>query len=221
MQPAMPTWLTFDLGARSQRHFGTTNTEQILKRRNFITTLLAGIGGSALSASTSAKQLATSDITAEITAVLRETEKRWDSQNTASLKELWDTDDAEPFYLAGEQDNWFVGWEQLDAYLDPKGGPKITQAMRVRFYDIKARLLAPDLAFAAYWMRTDMKLVFQPKPFASDNRVSAVFRRKPAGWRYLAYTEAFQAPNMYMNHLMENDVADDYQEFFDAVTGKK
>ena len=192
-----------------------------MKRRNFITTLLASITGSALSATAAAKQSPTGDITAEITALLRETEDRWDTQDTASLRELWDTDDAEPFYLAGEQTNWFVGWDQLNDYLNPKSGPKVTEAMRVRFYDIKARLLAPDLAFAGYWMRTDMKLIFQPKPFASDNRVSAVFRRKPEGWRYLAYAEAFQAPNMYMNHLMEKDVADDYQEFFDKVTGRK
>jgi hypothetical protein len=192
-----------------------------MKRRNFIQSILAGFTGSVLTPPASAAQSTTTDITAEITALLRETEKRWDSQNTASLKELWDTDDTEPFYLAGEQDNWFVGWDQLNAYLAPQGGPKITQAMRVRFYDIKARLLAPDLAFAAYWMRTDMKLIFQPKPFGSDNRVSAVFRRQPEGWRYLAYAEAFQAPNMYMNRLMEKDVAPDYQEFFEATTGKK
>ena len=191
-----------------------------MRRRGFLKNLLAGISGVGLTTATVSVAGAATDINAEITALLRETEKRWDSQNTASLKELWDTDDQEPFYLAGEQDDWFSGWEQLNAYLDPKSGPKVTQAMRVRFYGIKARLLAPDLAFAAYWMRTDMKLIFQPKPFASDNRVSAVFRRKPEGWRYLAYAEAFQAPNMYINKLMEKDVADDYQKFFDAVTRK-
>jgi len=187
-------------------------------RRGFIKGLVAGISGAGFGAAAAPTALAATDVTAEITALLRETERRWDSQDTASLKELWDLDDTEPFYLAGEQDDWFAGWEQLSAYLDPKGGPKITQAIRVRFYNIKARLLAPDLAFAAYWMRTDMKLVFQPKPFASDNRVSAVFRRKPEGWRYLTYAEAFSAPNMYINKMMEKDVADDYQEFFDAVT---
>lgn len=192
-----------------------------MKRRHFLSSALAGLTGSTLFTSATANVSGTGEITAEITDLLKETERRWDSQDIASLKELWDTDDPEPFYLAGEQDNWFSGWEQLDAYLDPKGGPKITQAIRVRFYDIKARLLAPDLAFAAYWMRTDMKLVFQPEPFGSDNRVSAVFRRKPEGWRYLTYAEAFQAPNMYMNRLMEKDVADDYQEFFDAVTDTK
>jgi hypothetical protein len=191
-----------------------------MKRRNFLSTFLGGAAGTAIANIGAAAPASNEAVTAEITELLRETEKRWDSQNTASLKELWDTADPDPFYLAGEQDNWFVGWNQLDEYLDPRGGPKITQAIRVRFYDIKAKLLAPDLAFAAYWMRTDMKLVFQPEPFGSDNRVSAVFRRKADGWRYVAYTEAFQAPNMYMNHLMEKDVSDDYQEFFDKVTGK-
>ena len=181
-----------------------------MRRRDFVSGMLAG------AATTSSSASAGTDITAEITALLRKTEALWDTQDTKRLRDLWDLDDNAPFYLAGEQEDWFVGWDELNNYLAPEGGPKITQAIRVRFYNIRARLLAPDLAFAAYWMCTDMKLVFQPKPFASDNRVAAVFRRKPEGWRYLTYTEAFQAPNMYMNTLMEKDVADDYQNFFDG-----
>ena len=147
--------------------------------------------------------------------MLRETEAIWDSQNTAALRDLWDTDDTDPYYLAGEQENWFIGWEQLNAYLAP-AGRKVTEAIRVKFYDIHARLLTPDLAFAAYWMRTDMKVVFAPKPFGSDNRVSAVFRRKPEGWRYLCYTEAFQAPTLYMQKLFEKDISPDYDEFYQS-----
>jgi hypothetical protein len=191
-----------------------------MQRREFITGALAGTAAMTANSAASAPS-GTNDISGEITALLRETETLWDMQDTKQLRELWDTDDQEPFYLAGEQNDWFVGWDQLNAYLAPASGPKVTQAIRVRFYNIRARLLAPDLAFAGYWMRTEMKLIFQPKPFASDNRVAAVFRRKPEGWRYLAYTEAFQAPNMYMNHLMEKDVADDYQEFLEEKTGKK
>lgn len=188
-----------------------------MQRRDFMAAMLAG----AATAGAATAKTTDGDITAEITAVLRETEALWDSQDNARLRELWDADDDEPFYLAGEQPDWFVGWKELNNYLAPQSQINVTQAIRVRFYNIRARRLAPDLAFAAYWMRTDMKLVFMPKPFASDNRVSAVFRRKPEGWRYLTYAEAFQAPNMYMNTLMENDVADDYGEFFESVTGKK
>jgi hypothetical protein len=159
------------------------------------------------------------DLTAEIEAVLRETEALWNSQDTARLRELWDTGDPEPFYLAGEQENWFIGWEELNAYLAPTGR-KVTEAIRVKFYDIHARLLAPDLAFAAYWMRTDMKVVFAPKPFGSDNRVSAVFRRKPEGWRYLCYAEAFQAPTIYMQKLFEKDISPDYDAFYQGMKKK-
>jgi hypothetical protein len=69
-------------------------------------------------------------------------------------------------------------------------------------------------------MRTDMKLVFAPKPFGSDNRVSSVFRRKPDGWRYVCYTEAFQAPTIYMQKLAEKNISPDYPEFYDKVTAK-
>ncbi|MCP4090723.1 MAG: nuclear transport factor 2 family protein [Gammaproteobacteria bacterium] len=188
-----------------------------MQRRQFIAAALA----TGTLAEVSAATKISDNITAEITALLRETEALWDAQDTKRLRELWDQDDSEPFYLAGEQNDWFIGWEQLNGYLAPAKGPKVTEAIKVRFYNIKARLLAPDLAFAAYWMRTEMKLIFQPKPFASDNRVSATFRRKPEGWRYLTYTEAFQAPNMYINHLMEKDVSDEYQTFFDEAKKRK
>ncbi len=158
-------------------------------------------------------------ITEEIEALLRKTEAIWDSQDTARLRDLWDTEDPDPYYLAGEQENWFIGWDAINGYVaPPPGSPKVTEAIRVRFYDVSARLLAPDLAFAAYWMRTEMKLVFAPKPFASDNRVSSVFRRKPEGWRYVCYAEGFQSPTIYMQKLIEKDVSPEYQDFYDKVT---
>lgn len=161
------------------------------------------------------------ELLTEVTDLLRRTEALWNAQDTPGLRALWDTDDPEPFYLAGEQADWFAGWDALNGYLAPAGTPKITEAIRVRFYDVRVRLLADDLAFAAYWMRTDMKLVFSPKPFGSDNRVSAVLRRKPAGWRYLTYAEAFQAPTGYLQKLFEKDVSPDYREFYEKSTGKK
>jgi hypothetical protein len=200
-----------------------------MERRGFLRSLFAGTSAAALfsagvsAAKTTSSRLSAENetLTAEITGLLRETEAIWDSQDTSRLRNLWDTEDPDPYYLAGEQENWFAGWDAINSYLaPPAGSPKITEAIRVRFYDISARLLAPDLAFAAYWMRTDMKLVFAPKPFGSDNRVSSVFRRKPDGWRYVCYTEAFQAPTIYMQKLAEKDISPEYREFYDKVTGK-
>ena len=196
-----------------------------MKRREFLRNVFAGtaataaFGNGAASLAGNSDAVNSTNITTEIEAVLRRTEAIWDSQDVAGLRELWDMDDPDPYYLAGEQDHWFVGWAEVNAYLAPEGAPKITEAIRVRFYDISVRLLAPDLAYAAYWMRTDMKLVFQSKPFGSDNRVSSVFRKKPEGWRYLCYAEGFQSPTIYMQKLFERDVSPDYQEFYERVTG--
>jgi hypothetical protein len=188
----------------------------LMKRRDALMVLAAGVATPAMPPAAAPA----ADVTAEITALLRKTEERWNAQDTAGLRELWDRDDTEPYYLAGEQENWFIGWDAINAYLAPKGRP-VTEAIRVKFYDIHARRLGDDLAFAAYWMRTDMKLVFAPEPFGSDNRVSAVFRHKPGGWRYLCYAEAFQAPTLYMQKLMRKDVSPDYDEFLRQLKDKR
>jgi hypothetical protein len=188
-----------------------------MKRRDALKALVAG---AAVPAALAAAPDPATTVTAEIEALLRRTEVIWNSQDTAALRDLWDRDDPEPFYLAGEQENWFVGWDAVNRYLAPSGR-KVTEAIRVKFYDSKVRLLAPDLAFAAYWMRTDMKVVFSPKPFGSDNRVSATFRRKPDGWKYLCYMEGFQAPTIYLQKLFEKDVSPDYPEFSERLKKDK
>jgi hypothetical protein len=185
-----------------------------VKRRKFVQSLagvttVSGIGAG-LGVSTAAAMTDDVDVTAEITAVLRKTEQLWAAQDTVAMRDLWDTDNENPIYLAGEQEDFFVGWDAINQYLAPKNAPKIT-----------VRKVAADIAFAAYWMRTDMKLVFQPKPFGSDNRATALFRRTAAGWKYLTYVEAFQSPSMYFQKLYEKDVSADYPEFFESVTGKK
>jgi hypothetical protein len=190
-----------------------------MKRRGFLQKMFLGASAAAVLPAEAADTGA--NITAEIEDLLRQTEAAWDSQDTVMLRDLWDTDDAEPFYLAAEQDDWFVGWDAINAYLaPPPGSPPVTESIRVRYYNLHARLLAPDLAFGAYWMRTDMKLVWQAKPFGSDSRVAAIFRKKPEGWRYVCYTEAFQSANLYMQKLYEKNISPEYQEFYDEKKRK-
>lgn len=187
-----------------------------MKRRSFLQNMF--LGASATAALRLEPASASTNFVGEIEALLRKTEAIWASQDTAALRELWDTDDAEPFYLAAEQKDWFVGWDAINAYLaPPAGSPQVTEAIRVRYYDLRARLLAADLAFGAFWMRTDMKLTWQEKPFGSDCRVSAIFRKKPDGWRYVCYAEAFESASMYMQKLYEKNISPDYQEFYEET----
>ncbi len=77
--------------------------------------------------------------------------------------------------------------------------------------------LTAYISSAAFGMRTDMKLFVAPKPSGSYNRASAVFRKKPEGWRYFCYTESFQLPIVYLQNLYELNVSPDYQKFYDQT----
>ena len=77
--------------------------------------------------------------------MLRKTEAIWDSQDTARLRDLWDTDDPDPYYLAGEQENWFIGlgrYQRLScATARVAEGDRGDSSPLLR--DVSARLLAP------------------------------------------------------------------------------
>lgn len=156
-------------------------------------------------------------LAAEIVAVLNEYEALWDKQDPAGLIALWDQDDPEPFYLAEEQEDWRVGWEQLKNYWAPPG-PSKAEAIRMRFDSVQARHLSADLAFASFWIRFDAKMTFMPKPISTDARASAVFRKKPAGWRLLTWAESPMSPILYVQKLYEMRARPDFPEFMESVT---
>jgi hypothetical protein len=160
-------------------------------------------------------------LVSEIEAVLRDTEAAWNSQDYYRWLNLWDADDKQPFYLAAEEKDFFRRREQLEKYLDPEGAAKITEAIRMTFSNVSARWLSDDLAYAAYHVRSEMKLAFAPKPFMSILRATSVLRLKEEGWRYICYAEAFQSPTMYFQSLIENIVPDDYADYYASVTGKQ
>jgi hypothetical protein len=139
-------------------------------------------------------------LTAEIDAVLNEYEALWDKQDTAGLAALWDQNDPEPFYLAEEQDEWRIGWEQVMEYFDPPG-ESTTDSIRMRFDGVQARWLADDLAFAKFWIRFDTKMQFLPNPIGTDARASAIFRKTDAGWRLITWAESPGSPILYVQRL--------------------
>jgi len=139
-------------------------------------------------------------LTAEIDAVLDKYEALWDTQDTAGLIALWDQDDPEPFYLAEEQDEWRIGWDQLMGYFDAPG-ESTTESIRMRFDGVQARWLADDLAFAKFWIRFDTKMDFLPNPIGTDARASAIFRKTDEGWRLITWAESPGSPILYVQRL--------------------
>lgn len=146
-----------------------------------------------------------SDVEAEVTAVIHATADAWNSQDYASVLKLWDPDEPLPFYLAEEQADWFIGWEKLRAYLDPPRPSPAVQGIREEMRDIRVKEVAPGIAVVAWWMHFEMKIIGRP-PIGEEVRVSAVLRRTPAGWRYIHWAESPMTGVMYMQKLMERDV---------------
>lgn len=159
-------------------------------------------------------------LTAEIDAVLNEYEALWDEQDPAGLIALWDQDDPEPYYLAEEQDDWRIGWDQVKNYWDPPG-PSMSEAIRMRFDNVQARMIADDLAFASFWIRFDTKMKFMPKPISTDARASAIFRKKPEGWRLITWAESPQSPILYVQKLYEMRLRPDFPAFMEDVKQNK
>ncbi|MDE0244429.1 MAG: nuclear transport factor 2 family protein [Gammaproteobacteria bacterium] len=145
-----------------------------------------------------------------VRALVHETADRWNSQDFRTVLELWDADEEVPFYLAEEQDDWFIGWEQLKDYLDPPLPSPAVEGLREEMRDISVKLIADDLAIAAWNMHFEMKIRGRP-PIGEDVRVSAVLRKKPEGWRYIHWAESPVAPLVYIEKLFQRDV--DHEKF--------
>lgn len=142
---------------------------------------------------------------AEVEAVIHATAEAWNSQDFASVLTLWDPDEPVPYYLAEEQDDWFIGWDALRGYLAPAKPSPAVQGVREEMRDIHVKFLSPDLALAAWWLHFEMKIIGR-KPIGEEVRVSAVLRRTAAGWRYIHWAESPMTAPMYLTKLMERDV---------------
>jgi hypothetical protein len=144
----------------------------------------------------------------EVEAVIHDTAERWNTQDYASVLELWDKDEPLPFYLAEEQDNWFIGWAALRGYLDPPRPSPAVQGIREEMRNIHVKRIAPDLVVVAWEMHFEMKLIGR-KPIGEEVRVSAVLRRKPGGWRYIHWAESPMTAMQYLQKFYERDVDQD------------
>lgn len=142
---------------------------------------------------------------AEIEAVIHATAEAWNSQDFRNVLALWDPDEPVPFYLAEEQDDWFIGWDGLRNYLVPAKPNPAVQGIREEMRDIHVKLIAPGVALAAWWLHFEMKIIGR-KPIGEEVRASAVLRRTPAGWRYIHWAESPMTGSMYLMKLMERDV---------------
>ncbi len=160
-------------------------------------------------------------VEAGVIATIEETENRWNSQDFATILELWDEDEPVPTYIAEEQAQWFVGWDRLRAYLDPPRPNPAIEALRLDYYDIQVKQIAPDLAIGWWYLHFEMKVIAS-KPIGEEVRASGVFRKKGDQWKWIHYAESPKTAAVFLEDLMETQVRDDWDEFYEeAIAARK
>ena len=160
------------------------------------------------------------DVTAAIQQVIKQTEANWNTQDFSTVLDLWDRDEPEPYYLAEERDEWLIGWDQLNGYLNPPVRNPAVEALRLDISNIRVKQIAPDLAFAVWDLHFEMKIRGRP-PLGEDIRVTGIFRKKPEGWRYIHYAEAPMASMVYIQKLFERDVRPEFDDIYQKALKKR
>ncbi|MEO8224572.1 MAG: hypothetical protein ABI661_07180 [Gammaproteobacteria bacterium] len=149
----------------------------------------------------------------EIDAVLRRTEDLWNSQDFFRLKEVWDGDDPEPWYVPEEIETPFRSWPEIEKYWSP--GRRVLRAFRWRFSNLHVKSVAPDLALALFdhFYEIDVAIGPPTPPTAGFDRVLAIFRRKEDGWKHILYAQCPLGPDSYIKALRQKIVQPDFKAF--------
>lgn len=175
----------------------------------------AGLPASA--AGGSAGPEAAGQLLAEIDAVLKKTEEIWNSQHFSRLKDVWDADDPEPWYVPEEIEKSFRSWPEIEKYWGP--GRRVLRAFRWKFSNLQVKSLAPDLALALFDHFYEIDLAIGPPtpPTAGFDRCLTLFRRKPDGWKHILYAQCPLGPDTYIKALRQKIVQPDFKAFSDRV----
>jgi hypothetical protein len=154
---------------------------------------------------------------AEIDAVLKKTEEIWNSQHFFRLKDVWDADDPEPWYVPEEVETPFRSWPEIEKYWGP--GRRVLRAFRWKFSNLHVKSLSPELALALFDHFYEIEVAVGPPtpPTAGFDRCLALFRRTPDGWKHILYAQCPLGPDTYIKALRQRIVQPDFREFSDKA----
>jgi hypothetical protein len=128
----------------------------------------------------------------------------WNSQAYSTLADLWDRDDAQPFYRAMEMDKCLTSWQQLDRYWNP--GAKFIDGLWNVYTNLVPKRVSDDVAVVLFDLEWDIKALGRTQPMSGTDPGMAVLRRTPAGWRMVAYMESCMHPSGYVRKMFERQV---------------
>lgn len=153
-----------------------------------------------------------SDLQAEMKEFFAEYSRRWNSQDYSTLAELWDREDAAPFYRAMEREQPTTTWPELERYWNPVPGMRVIDGLWNVYSNLRAKALGPDVAVVMFDLDWDIKAV-GAKAMSGCDPGMAVLRRRPEGWRMCAYVEACPHAALYVRLLSEGQVRPGFTRF--------
>lgn len=183
-------------------------------RRHLIKGSLGAFAGMAgLMADADAQEAGDDDakVFEEIRVVLDRTAELFNTQQ--SVIELWDREDAQPYYIAEEIREPIVGWDALSAYMDP-ARKRMLDTFRWGYSNLRVRSLCPDIALALFDHWFEILIVGEHQvPRAGFDRVLAMYRKRADGWKQILYAQCPYGPYDYVQALRERAVSPDFEEF--------
>ena len=191
-------------------------------RRDFLMTasLALGAGMSLVPSLSQPSAAQDGELKDEIAAVLTRTEEIWNSQNFSQLKEVWDADDPEPWYVPEEIETPFRSWPEIERYWNP--GRKVLEAFRWQFSNLHVKRLSDDLTLALFDHFYEIEIIFgDPEPTAGFDRVITLFRKKTDGWKHILYAQCPLGPDTYIRALRQRIVRPDFEEFKEDLSNRE
>lgn len=141
------------------------------------------------------------NIKQEIENTLERYRDCWSRLDFEGLRGLWDVDEPAPLYIPEESPAPLTSWPRIEAYW--AATRSATRSIRIETWNLVARELPEGLASACYDMRWIGEFAGYARAIGGELRVSALFRPKPAGWRFVHYVEAPLAPIAYFKRGYE------------------
>jgi len=135
----------------------------------------------------------------------------WARLDFEGLRALWDSEEPEPTYLPEEVDSPLFDWDQIEAYWAATRAA--TRRIRLETWNLRVREIGPGLATAVYDMRWVGDFQGHARTIGGDTRVTAIFRHRSDGWRFIHYVEAPLAPIVYIKRF--------YERFADSPPAKR
>lgn len=140
-------------------------------------------------------------LASEIEAFLAVYAEAYNNQDYRTVKSMW-ADDGNPIYMAEEVPFPLYGKDRMDNYFNPVPGRRILDGIFNEYTEVRAKLVAPDIAVATYRLDYEIKLMGMPASAGWD-RVMAVFVREDDAWKLTAYTEAPMGPATMVRKMMQ------------------